>query len=63
MDPLHENVDVLTFSVASRVILDKSSARGIEVKRFGKNLEYFACNEVILSAGAIGSPQESDPIH
>ena len=63
MDPLHENVDVLTFSVASRVIMDKSSARGIEVKRFGKTLEYFACNEVILSAGAIGSPQESDPIH
>ena len=63
MDPLHENVDVLTFSAAAKVIMVKSSAKGIEVKRFGKTLEYFACNEVILSAGAIGSPQESDPIH
>ena len=63
MDPLHENVDVLTFSAAAKVIMVKSSAKGIELKRFGKTLEYFACNEVILSAGAIGSPQESDPIH
>ena len=61
VDPVHKNVDVLTFSVASRVILDMNIAKGIEVKRFGKTLEYFACNEVILSAGAIGSPQGLNP--
>ena len=63
VDPVHKNVDVLTFSVASRVILDMDSAKGIEVKRFGKTLEYFACNEVILSAGAIGSPQGLNPLY
>ena len=63
VDPVHEKVDVLTFSVASKVILDKGRAKGIEVKRFGKTLEYFACNEVILSAGALGSPQELNPIY
>ena len=63
VDPVHKNVDVLTFSVASRVILDMNIAKGIEVKRFGKTLEYFACNEVILSAGAIGSPQGLNPLY
>ena len=58
----HErNVDVMTYSVASKVIIDDSKqARGIEVERFGQSLHYFASNEVVLSAGAIGSPQGSD---
>ena len=60
MEPVHENVDVLTFSVASKVILENRKAKGIEVERFGKTLQYFTCNEVILSAGAIGSPQGMD---
>ena len=55
------NVDVLTFAVASKVIIDDSKqARGIQVERFGQSLSYFAKNEVILSAGAIGSPQALD---
>ena len=57
MEPVHERVDVLTFSVASKVIMEGARAKGVEVTRFGRTLEYFACNEVIISAGAIGSPQ------
>ena len=57
VEPVHDKVDVLTFSVASKVIMNGARAKGVEVRRFGKTLEYFACNEVILSAGAIGSPQ------
>ena len=57
VEPVHERVDVLTFSVASKVIMEGARAKGVEVRRFGKTLEYFACKEVIISAGAIGSPQ------
>ena len=57
MEPVHEKVDVLTFSVASKVIMEGARAKGVEVRRFGRTLEYFACKEVILCAGAIGSPQ------
>ena len=63
VEPVREKVDVLTFSVASKVIMDGARAKGVEVRRFGKTLEYFACNEVILSAGAIGSPQVLNPLH
>ena len=52
------NIDVMTYSIASRIILDKTnSARGITVERFGQELQYFASRETILSAGAIGTPQ------
>ena len=52
------NIDVVTYSMASRILLDKTnSAKGINVERFGQELEYFASREVILSAGAIGTPQ------
>ena len=55
------NVEVMTFSVASKVIIDDSKqARGVQVERFGQSLSYLAKNEVILSAGAIGSPQALD---
>ena len=51
----------MTYSVASRLILDKTnSVRGINVERFGQELQYFASGEVILSAGAIGTPQGQD---
>ena len=62
VEPVHEKMDVLTFAVASKVILDMGRAKGIEVRRFGKTMEYFACGEVILSAGAIGSPQGRNPM-
>ena len=59
MEPEKRNVEVMTFSATSKVILDDAtnSAIGVQVERFGETLQYFASNEVILSAGAIGSPQ------
>ena len=59
MEPVLSNVEVLTYSLASRILLDaeNNAASGIQVERFGKTLQYFASNEVIISAGAIGSPQ------
>ena len=56
---MKRNVEVMTFSSTSRIIMDETtmSARGVQVERFGEALQYFASSEVILSAGAIGSPQ------
>ena len=54
-----DNIDVLTYSTTSHVILDEANvAKGIQVQRFGNSLQYFASKEVVLSAGAIGTPQE-----
>ena len=59
-----KNVEVMTFAVASKVIIDDSKeAKGVQVEQFGQSLSYLAKNEVILSAGAIGSPQALDSIH
>ena len=61
VEPSKQHVEVMTYSRASKVILDESNiARGVQVERFGQSLQYFASNEVILSAGAIGSPQVSE---
>ena len=58
VSPNLKNIDVMTYSAASRVIIDETNtAMGIQVERFGEDLHYFASKEVILSAGAIGSPQ------
>ena len=60
MEPVKANVEVMTHSVVSKVILDgDNNAKGIQLERFGQSLEYFASNEIVLSAGTIGSPQES----
>ena len=51
------NVTVLTHAQATRVLFDRQHAIGIEV-RIGKRLERFqARREVLLSGGAINSPQ------
>ena len=61
VEPERRNVEVMTFSATSKVILDATNtAIGVQVERFGETLQYFASNEVILSAGAIGSPQGMD---
>ena len=52
------NIDVMTYSMASSLLLDdRNIARGINVERFGQGFRYLASKEVILSAGAIGTPQ------
>ena len=58
MEPVLNNVEVLTYSLVSKVIVDDANrAIGVEVKRFGHYFQYFTRNDVILSAGAIGSAQ------
>lgn len=50
-------LNVLTYAHVTKVIMKEKVAIGIEVERFGQTLKYLALNEVVLSAGAIGSPQ------
>ena len=47
----------MTFSHVRRVIIEDLRAVGIEVSRFGDIQTIKARREVILSAGAVGSPQ------
>lgn len=51
------NLNVVTNAQVQRVIFDGTRASGVEVNRHG-NIETYSTNgEVILSAGAVGSPQ------
>ncbi len=51
------DIDVLPFAVASKVLVENGNAVGVRVERFGHTLDFFSRKEVVLSAGAIGSPQ------
>jgi len=52
-----DKLTVATFSHVNKVILDGKRATGLEVARFGKTERFTARQEVVISAGAIGSPQ------
>lgn len=47
---------LLTYAHATKLLLDKDKVVGVSVQRFGQNLNLRAKKEVILSAGAVGSP-------
>ncbi len=51
------NLTVLTNAHTNRIIFDEGDACGVEYHRNGQTCEAKASAEVILSAGAIGSPQ------
>jgi len=51
------NLTVFKNTLTHRVIFDGKKATGIEVTHKGKRRKIMAAGEVILSAGAIGSPQ------
>jgi choline dehydrogenase-like flavoprotein len=51
------NLTVLTGAQATRIVLDGGRAVGVELQREGRPERVTARREVILSAGAIGSPQ------
>lgn len=51
------NLTILTETQVRRVILKGKKATGVEVSRRGKVESWFAGKEVILSGGAINSPQ------
>jgi choline dehydrogenase len=50
------NLQVVTNALVHRVLLDGKRATGVEFSRDGKTQRADAAGEVILSAGAIGSP-------
>jgi len=52
-----ERITVLTFAHVNKLILKGKEAVGVEVSRFGRIEQFYAKQEVIVSAGAIGSPQ------
>jgi len=52
-----DNVTVLTEALVHRVLLDKGRAVGVEMDLAGERTEISARREVILSGGAINSPQ------
>ncbi|XP_061722400.1 glucose dehydrogenase [FAD, quinone] [Cydia pomonella] len=56
---LRQNLHIALFSHATKVLIDEESKRafGVEFIRDGQKQVVYAKREVILSAGAIGSPQ------
>lgn len=55
--PKRANLDVWTGAKVLRVLVDKNRAIGIELSRRGKVMQISASAEVIMAAGAFGTPQ------
>ena len=51
------NLKIITNFMVERILFDQNVATGVEGTRQGQSLEIKARKEVVLSAGAIGSPQ------
>ena len=52
-----KNLNVITNAQTEKVLIDEGRAKGIRVRVNGKMIDIHARCEVVLSAGAIGSPQ------
>ncbi|MFY0614461.1 MAG: GMC family oxidoreductase N-terminal domain-containing protein [Hyphomicrobiaceae bacterium] len=52
-----KNLSIVTHAMVERLLFDKSRVSGIELRRNGTVMQLGAKREVILCAGAIGSPQ------
>jgi choline dehydrogenase len=50
------NLHVVTNAEVSRILIDGKIAQGIEARRSGELLQIFAKREVIIAAGAMGTP-------
>ena len=59
IDPIknRKNLNILSESLVTKIIFENKKAIGIEILRKGKNEKYFCNDEIILSGGAINSPQ------
>lgn len=59
IDPirLRPNLTVITGALSSRLLIAGGMATGVEYRRGGEIFQALASREVLLSAGAIGSPQ------
>ena len=51
------NLVLLTHSHVNKIVMEGKKAVGVELTRFGRTETYYADREVIISAGAVGSPQ------
>lgn len=51
------NLQIVKNALARRLILENKQAKGVECQVGGQTRSYFARREVIVAAGAIGSPQ------
>jgi len=51
-----KNLHLLTQASAEKVIFENNTAKGVLVQHQGQKKQIYAANEVILSAGAFGSP-------
>jgi len=59
IDPINgirKTLTVWTYAEATRVLFSGNVATGVEYSRFGKKLNVGARRDVVLSAGAYGSP-------
>lgn len=52
-----KNLSIVTHAMVQRLLLDKARVTGVELRRNGILMRIGSKREVILSAGAIGSPQ------
>lgn len=59
LDPVNDrsNLTVIKFAHAQKIIIEDGVATGVDVEINGKRQQLIARKEVILSAGAFGSPQ------
>lgn len=59
LDPIMErpNLKVMTGALAERLLIENDTATGVRVRRGRSHHDLLAAREVILSAGAFGSPQ------
>jgi len=52
-----ENLTVISNALVEKILVENNAATGVQIKHNNKELQLEAKREVILSAGAIGSPQ------
>ena len=52
-----KNLSIVTNAMAERIVFDGARAKGVAIRRNGIAMQIGAKREVILTAGAIGSPQ------
>ncbi|KAF6199133.1 hypothetical protein GE061_007158 [Apolygus lucorum] len=51
------NLHIITNAEVNRVIIENNRAKGVEFTNKGKSSQVFASREVVVTAGAIGSPK------
>jgi choline dehydrogenase-like flavoprotein len=53
----NKNIDVVNYAFFKKIIIENNTATGVEFDRFGQTYKVIGKRDIILSAGAINSPQ------